>query len=203
VQPCIHQTQELVYKTGGQEHGGQWHVCCRRRPIAAQLSEKSQTYCCLRPVHSWTAQLTLQHGGCLVHRKLFARRTRLSDSSKYTSLTIAILGFSCQPTGDPLPHKGPSPSPSCFCTRLATTGVPATSIVVYARSLYVWPLRSLVVAGVGSTHRNTDCRCACGWRHMAALMQRRCISGAYAVRQILGLRAWWNCLAAQCCCWGD
>jgi hypothetical protein len=52
---------KLVVKRMGTVRG--WTAspnCC------GALPRKVNTHSCLRPAHSWSAQLTLQHGGCLV-----------------------------------------------------------------------------------------------------------------------------------------
>jgi hypothetical protein len=64
VQPCKGEIK-TSQQTGGQEDGD-----CRGWTASPNctgvLPRKVDTYSCLRPAHSWSAQLTLQHGGCLV-----------------------------------------------------------------------------------------------------------------------------------------
>lgn len=80
MQPCRDKFN-TYQQTGGQEDGD-----CRAGPASPNcctaLPQNVDTYCCLGPAHSWTAQLTLQHGGCLVCApQVFSSGARLCSSN--------------------------------------------------------------------------------------------------------------------------
>jgi hypothetical protein len=125
------------------------------------------TYGCLRPSHSWSAQLTLQHGGCLVCAPQMFRLAHtpvqkqqpIPSTSKCHSETIATC--SAQHTHT---HIEGSPSPAEFLPRQGNEHASTPIVSLWCASV-ISILCRRAVADVCNTTETINRSALWWWRH--------------------------------------